>query len=369
MGELTVSNVATASAARRPDSATRDRAAIIDPEQQARLVAAKVRALSASVDPSLRDSQDATESTFVGGAGLISGKTGWFYANEDPVRSVGRALVWAQRHDVEDLNIIVDDCGGEVARRAAQFSCPPQVFRADGGSLIGAVPTSPVIHPQPPVEALDLVPLLADAGVEIVIEHGVVRGEILGLEVARIVADDTSGPRIEVGVGRHDREAFAMVHGDVPAPQALAAVVESVRRHRRAGRERDLPEHPLGRMAPERWLRKIVMDQPERVGAERLDPLEPVIERKRVDEVQPALLIGISHSGNPMVVACSTGIDLDLVPTAADARAAYSNEADLVIMVPECDAHPVVHALAARLRLPATVVTVPAAWRSWSALN
>ena len=61
-------------------------------------------------------------------------------------------------------------------------------------------------------------------------------GEILGLEIARVVVDDT-GARIEVGVGRHDREAFAMLHGDLPPEAALAGVIATVRRHRTGAAE------------------------------------------------------------------------------------------------------------------------------------
>lgn len=304
--------------------------------------------------------------TFSGGVGLISGASGWFLADEAPARSLGRALVWADRSGVEDLNIVVDADGDIVARRAAEFERPPRVLRVEGDSLVTAEVVETPPPTSPPVEALDLVPLLARAGIEIVVENGIVRGEILGLEVARVVVGTGGVARVEVGVGHHDREAFAMVHGDVPTPEALAAVVESVRRHRRAGADRDLPEHPLGRMAAERWLRSVIVDQPGRVGAARLDPVEPTVERRRVDEVVPAVAVGVEESGAPVVVVCSTGIDLDLVPTAADARAVHSRDARLIIVVPERDAHPVTHRLAGALRRPATVVTVPPHWRSWS---
>jgi len=73
------------------------------------------------------------------------------------------------------------------------------------------------------------------------------------------LADLTDGAHVEVGVGRHDREAFALVHGDVPTADALASVVESVRSHRRSGG----PMHPLARLASERWLRaSLVADRP-----------------------------------------------------------------------------------------------------------
>ena len=82
------------------------------------------------------------------------------------------------------------------------------------------------------------------------VEHGVVTGEIVGLEIARIELSDDGDARLEVGVGRHDREAFAMIHGDLPTAAALAAVVDEVRSHRRAGAAATArPRVPVRRVA------------------------------------------------------------------------------------------------------------------------
>jgi hypothetical protein len=54
---------------------------------------------------------------------------------------------------------------------------------------------------------------------------------------------------------------------------------------------------------------------------------------------------------------CSAGIDLDLVPFAADARDALGGpDTRLLLAVPEGDDHPVTRELAARLAVPAEVV-------------
>ena len=59
-----------------------------------------------------------------------------------------------------------------------------------------------------------------------------------------------------------------------------------------------------------------------------------------------------------MVVVCSVGIDLDLVPSAADARLALDPAARLLLALPERDVHPVTRRLAARLVEPAEIVAV-----------
>ncbi len=97
-----------------------------------------------------------------------------------------------------------------------------------GGSR--GVSSRPLIRSRTPQSCRDrpgiesLVELLHAAGVEVVRQGGVVSGEVLGLEIARVVVD-ASGSRLEVGVGRHDREAFSVMHGDIPAAEALATVV------------------------------------------------------------------------------------------------------------------------------------------------
>jgi hypothetical protein len=75
----------------------------------------------------------------------------------------------------------------------------------------------------------------------------------------------------------------------------------------------------------------------------------------------PCVAAGEDTEGHPVLVVCSVGIDLDLVPFAADARAGDGREGvRLLVAVPERDAHPVTRALLARLRDPAELVAVPA---------
>jgi hypothetical protein len=63
-------------------------------------------------------------------------------------------------------------------------------------------------------------------------------------------------------------------------------------------------------------------------------------------------------------VACSVGIDLDLVPTAAEMRALHAPGARLVLAVPARDDHPVTRRIASRLREPAEIVALPDDWRA-----
>ncbi|HEV7761523.1 MAG TPA: hypothetical protein VGO78_21100, partial [Acidimicrobiales bacterium] len=80
-------------------------------------------------------------------------------------------------------------------------------------------------------------------------------------------------------------------------------------------------------------------------------------------DVDVAIARGATPEGAPVVLACSVGIDVELVPAAADARAMLDPDAELWLVMPERDDHPVTRRLAGRLLQPARVVTVPDSWR------
>jgi hypothetical protein len=187
----------------------------------------------------------------------------------------------------------------------------------------------------------------------VVAEFGRLVGEVLGLEVARVVVED-GAPRLEVGVGRFDREAHAELAGTgEPTPDTLRRVVAQVREQRRPG----APTTPLTRLAPERRLRSLLLAEPAAVGAAHLFPVPPATDAP-LRTPAPAPAVGATPEGEPLVVVASTGIDLDLVPTAADVRAREAPDARLVLAVPPRDASPVTRNLAAALRAPAEVVGV-----------
>jgi hypothetical protein len=291
---------------------------------------------------------------FPGGAALVGDDGIWVLADARPARALGPALAVARRAEASGpVNLVVEGSAGLLARRASQFAVPPVVWLLVGTSLERAEP-----DPLPPVPPLDprvrpFADVLTAAGADPVVEHGRLIGEVDGLEVARVVVD-VEGPHLEVGVGRFDREAHALVSGDRPSGETLADVVAFVRRHRRRGGE----HHALQQLAADRWLRSRLVGQPSLVGADHLAPLAPVVEAPDLRTPWPAPATGLDPEGRPVVVVASVGVDLDLVPAAADARLADGRSARLVLAVPARDALPVTRALAAALADPAEVVTV-----------
>lgn len=322
----------------------------LDPERRARLLATKVRVLATDLGVA------GEPASFPGGAAVAADGHAVVLAQDAPTRSLGPALAWARQAGATTVDLLVEDAAGALARQAAQFAAPVTVRWVQGRDLHDVEPEPLLPAPLPSAAAVDLAPALAAAGADVVVEHGVVVGEVLGLEIARIV-DDEHGARVEAGVGRHDREAFAMLHGDLPTAEALEKVVAAARSARAAGG----PDHPLQRLAQERWLREVVLADPGLVGlgAGALERHQGPAPRPSVKDPWPAVAVGPR-----VVVVCSVGIDLDLVPFAADARlAAGDPSARLVLVVPERDDHPVTRALAAMLRVPAEVVAVPGDWR------
>lgn len=322
------------------------------------LLKAKLRALlAAHVGPG-----DRRDADFPGGAALLEGSSAWVLLEEAPLRAFGAALVWAERNGAGHLDVVAEHDAAVLARRAGLFTEPPGVWTVDGTSLLPVVPAPPARPAEAP-SAPELAELLVDADLEVLIEDGIVRGEVLGLEVARIVhGTSTAGtpldaPLLEVGVGHADREMTAVIHAGLAPVEQLARVSEIVRAQRRPGAER----HPLNQLAVERWLRALLVAQPALIGLDALRSAAPPVPRPNLRDRAVAVAVGSDEEGD-VVVACSVGVDLDLVPAAADARLSLAPSARLVLVVPARDDHPVTRSLAARLTAPAQVVTVPDDW-------
>jgi hypothetical protein len=327
----------------------------MEPGRRRALVAIKLAALvreHAGEQPVIAPTTTAYEA----GAAIVRGDGVWVLIDHDPARGLGGAVVWARRQSAEGhVHVVVDDrsVAEVLTRRALAFACPISVWWADERTLR---PVAPAPFPEPRDVEPRLLGLAADimaAGADVAIEHGVLAGEVRGLEVCRAVLDPyLDVVRLEVGVGVHDREAFQMLHGDRPTIDSLRTIVDVVRSHRQPG----ATPHPLNRLMAERTLRDRVITEPSLVGAATLMIADPPVERTNLKDVVPCVATGLDPAGEPMVVVCSTGVDLDVVPFAADARGYHGGR--LVIAVPTRDAYPATRTLMGLLREPAELVTL-----------
>lgn len=330
-------------------------------DRRAALLATKLRVLVAQRWPDVRP--EAEPGGFPDGATLVEphGGRGWILLDDQAEARLGGALALAVRRGIGELHLLVDDAEGAavLARRAALVAEPPTVWRVAGTELVAADPAPPAVDVPPAPEAELYRPVLEAHGLVPVVEGGNLVGELLGLEVARVVVDE-AGSRVEAGVGRFDREAGSMMFAHLGEGDALARVVDVVARTRRPGTDR----HPLNQLVPERWLRAVVLAAPHLVGAAELHAVGSARPRQNLHEVGVATAVGTDLAGEPLVVTCSTGVHLDLVPSAADDRLAHAPGARLVLAVPAHDALAVTTELAGRLARPATVVAVADDWRS-----
>jgi hypothetical protein len=323
-------------------------ATMVDESRRGRLLATKLAALA-------RDhgaGPDLQPAPFALGAVATDGPVGWVLLDERQVRGLGPALAWAVRAGVERLQILAEQGTGTIARRAAAFRMPIEVWHVTERALLpaiaeplGAEAAAPETHDQ-------FRSLITAGGAMPAVEHGVLIGEVRGLEVCRVVDDQTTGEaRLEVGIGHHDREAFQMLHGNVPSVEALARVVAAVLPHRQPG----AAPHPLNRLGREQALRAGLIDDPGSIGASMIEAVASPLPRPNLKDPQPCVASAL-FDGERITLVISAGVDLDVVPFATDARLASGDPTRIVM--PSRDAVPVQREIAALLLDPVPIVPV-----------
>lgn len=333
----------------------------LSPEQRARLLRTKLVALSRDLGMSPDDATDVGTS-----AAAVDGDRALVLIEQGDPGSLAGAMLWASRRGAGSLTVFVDHGAEDAARWAGYFEVgggSVEVRRVEGATSRAVEPAPlprPVAAPSAPPELLEV---LGSAGVEVVVEDGQVRGEILGLEVARLVEwpVEVGGDgelHLEAGVGRFDRDAVAAARPDESPEDSLARTVAQVRTHRFPG----APVHPVQLLARERWLRSMVVADPSLVGASRLAPVDMTTAAQGLKDVHPAAAMGVDADGDAVVVVCSTGVDLALVPLAADTCAMHDSGARLVLAVPARDHHVATTTLVGLLRRPAELVDLEPGW-------
>ena len=326
----------------------------LDPESRQALRGMKLRAL---VVDEIGEPDDAL---VVDGDHCFDGNRLWVLASDDaPERALGSAVLRAGRHDGAPLTICFDDLGAAVvaARQAEVLRPVPEIRLVEGRSLVSVQPAEaapPVDVPPPPDGFVDL---CLGAGVQPLVEHGIWRGEVLGLEVVRVVEDPDLGNQVQVGVGRFDREAGVLIHADQPQGESLAAAADLIRSQRRAG----AGAHPLATLCRERWLRHDLVADPSILGMDDLVAVDPADERPNLRDPAPAPAIGTGPDGERVLVVCSVGVDPCVVSAAADLVLRESPDR-VVLALPTRDVLPAVERAMAALVVPTSIHGVACSW-------
>jgi hypothetical protein len=351
------------SADARHETATTD-------DRRSRLLGIKLRALVAE---HLGREVVAEPEGFPSGAALVDDAAAWVLVDGSAARSLGPALAWAIRHHATSLHLVVEHDSGLVARRAQRLAFPVTVWYPEDRTLLPVVPEPLAPSAAAIAEHLAFAAVIEAAGATVNVEHGVVAGEVRGLEVCRVVESPTvghfaelgdfdapstseatpsAGVLLEVGVGANDREAFRMLHGDIPTVEALATVVESVLAHRCA----DAIQHPLNRLGQERYLRWQLEQDPPLVGMTSVMAHEPPQPRPNLKDAIPCVARAVDASGQEYALVCSVGVDVDLVGFVADVQSTVG--AAVIVVLRERDAIALTRELLALLAVPVGIRTV-----------
>ncbi len=285
---------------------------------------------------------------FPSGAALCDDGAAWVLVEGPAARSLGPALAWSIRNDATSLHLVAEESTGLLARRARRLAFPVTVWFPQDRVLLPVVPEPLAAPVAPSPEHLELVSVIEAAGATPNVEHGVVVGEVRGLEVCRVVdqptvghfaelgdIDQTPSPAmaatdgvlLEVGVGANDREAFRLLHGDIPTVEALGAVVDSVIAHRAV----EASQHPLNRLGQERHLRWQLQEEPGLVGMASVSPAEPPQPRPNLKDPIPCSARAVDPDGREVTIVCSVGVDVDLVGYVADVQ--EMSDAPVVVAV------------------------------------
>ena len=297
----------------------------------------------------------ATAGTAPFGVTVTAGDRAWVVSMSDDLAALGGVLVWLDRHAPAEAHLVLDHHAEVHARRAAVLAPELRVWKAVGDTVVEAEaePVPPAL-PRPD-DTAHLEALLVDEGLEVVCEDGLLRGELAGLEVARIL-HGPDGPVLEAGVGRFDREAGVLLHAGRSVAESLHDAVTQVRPHRTPG----AVSHAVNRLARERWLRHVIVGEPGLVGVDFPELVEPIPPRANLLDVVPASLI--AHDGDQRVlVVCSVGVDLGLVPAVADLVAVHAPD-EIRLVLPERDRLPYIERLAERLPVPVSFRSIDAPW-------
>ncbi len=281
---------------------------------------------------------------------------GFVLLAEDGAKAFGSSLIWAHRTGVAGLTLMVDPAAdpGVQARRAKALADPPRVLAVDGANL------DPVGSPGPPQrdalpDEIDTgVEAMLDAGLDVVDIGGVAIGEYLGLEVARAVVVD-GVCEVHVGIGAFDREANRVLHPGRNAADSLRVTIDEVARYRRPGSV----NHPLSTLDRERWLLKLVVDEPSLVGLSKLERVPAVRARSGLRESMPVAALGESD-GTSVMVAVGSGTDPAMLADLADMIECH--RPDRLVFVPIASLVPILADVLNSLRVPATVVEVARPW-------
>ena len=298
-----------------------------DLDRRSRLLSIKLRSLVRE-HLALASDLEGTNESFALGASFLTVDAVWVLIDGDASRSLGPVLARTSQFE-RHVNLLVENNSGLLARRASLFDVDISVWHVDDHTITRAIAEPHIVSASATDAHLSFVDIIESSGADALVEHGVVVGEVRGLEMCRVVDDVTSGDvRLEVGMGRHDREAFTMIHGELPTAQAMRQVIDAVLPHRTEGAD----SHPFNQFGVERLSRWKAIKDPSSIGFSTLAPADPPVLRTNVKDSVPCVAIGLTGAKRLSTAVFVHGVDLDCVSFAVDAASRLGTQ-DVTIVV------------------------------------
>ena len=321
-----------------------------------------------TVDPEIQHQQVIE---FGSAVGVVSKNIAWVLLTSHHEHGLGPAMIWALSNNATELRIFTEQNAGDLARRASFFNFKIAIYETSasasasaaavagaavaGAAVAGAALALPLAVAVKTISAADesFADFIRSSGAEITREHGVLAGEVCGLEVCRVVHETADSQvvesRLEIGVGTHDRETFQLLHGRTATIESLRKVVDEVASKRVVGTN----PHPLNQLGRERLFRHLICALPHLVDAISLETVSPPMPRANLKDKIPCCAKGVRSDGRVVVVIFSIGVDTDVISFGADARHAIDAQADLIFVSPQRDIIPAITQLADLLHDPA----------------
>ena len=298
-----------------------------DLDRRSRLLSIKLRSLVRE-HLALASDLEGTNESFALGASFLTVDAVWVLIDGDASRSLGPVLARTSQFE-RHVNLLVENNSGLLARRASLFDVDISVWHVDDHTITRAIAEPHIVSASATDAHLSFVDIIESSGADALVEHGVVVGEVRGLEMCRVVDDVTTGDvRLEVGMGRHDREAFTMIHGELPTAQAMRQVIDAVLPHRTEGAD----SHPFNQFGVERLSRWKAIKDPSSIGFSTLAPADPPVLRTNVKDSVPCIAIGLTGAKRLSTAVFVHGVDLDCVSFAVDAASRLGTQ-DVTIVV------------------------------------
>jgi hypothetical protein len=322
------------------------------------LVSKQISKLDAAAELARDHGSEFDVAEFGSSVGISRGSHAWVILTSRHEFGLGPAMIWALRNGATSLNIFTEHNAGDLARRADFFNFKIDIYEIASDLAVSPVLALPSAVLMKEISAADesFADFIRSSGAEITREHGVLAGEVCGLEVCRVVHETSDSQvvesRLEIGVGTHDRETFQLLHGRTATIESLRKVVDEVASKRIVGAN----PHPLNQLGRERLLRHLICASPHLVDADSLQTVAPPMPRANLKDQVPCCAVGISRNGQSLVAIFSIGIDPDVISFGADARQAIDAKAELIFVSPQRDIVPAIAQLAELLFIPARFV-------------